>query len=158
MPSKQRIDSLRWLSGSLATALAVVAMQITGMTHPPAGATALLAAVNPDIYGLSWYYLPVVLLSSVLILFTALMFNNIQRRYLSSGLLRLPRGPFRNPQSQIRASLTQIFPPQVSTMDTRQALSTGKISHNLQKSHHLPHSLLHDTMKLKSKDLHKKHY
>ena len=81
LPSEQRIDSLRWLSGSLATALAIVAMQITDITHPPAGATALLAAINPDIYGLSWYYLPVVLLSSMLILVTALLFNNIQRRY-----------------------------------------------------------------------------
>ena len=56
-------------------------MQITKTTHPPAGATALLVAVDRDIYELSWYYLPVVLLSSTLVLVTALIFNNIQRRY-----------------------------------------------------------------------------
>lgn len=56
-------------------------MQITKTTHPPAGATALLVAVNRDVEGLSWYYLPVVLLSSTLVLVTALLSNNIQRRY-----------------------------------------------------------------------------
>jgi len=81
LPSQGRFDSLRWLAGSLSTALAVVAMQVTETTHPPAGATALLVAVNADIYAMSWYYLPVVLLSSMVILVTALFFNNIQRRY-----------------------------------------------------------------------------
>lgn len=81
LPSEQRLDSLRWLAGSLSTAVAIIAMQVTKTTHPPAGATALLAAVDPAIYGLSWYYLPVVLLSSMLVLATALFINNIQRRY-----------------------------------------------------------------------------
>ncbi|KAI9878767.1 MAG: hypothetical protein M1830_010569 [Pleopsidium flavum] len=81
LPSEERLDSLRWLAGSLSTAVAIVAMQITKTTHPPAGATALLAAISPEIYILSWYYLPVVLLSSVLVLVTALITNNIQRRY-----------------------------------------------------------------------------
>ena len=56
-------------------------MQVTKTTHPPAGATALLVAVDPTIYALSWYYLPVVLLSSTLVLVSALLVNNIQRRY-----------------------------------------------------------------------------
>ena len=56
-------------------------MQMTRTTHPPAGATALLPAVSLEIYHLSWYFLPVVLLSSVLVLATALLINNIQRRY-----------------------------------------------------------------------------
>ena len=56
-------------------------MQVTKTTHPPAGATALLAAVNAEVYNISWYYLPVVLLSSMLVLATALLLNNIQRRY-----------------------------------------------------------------------------
>ena len=45
------------------------------------GATALLAAVNLQVRLLGWYYLPVVLLSSTLILVVALILNNIQRRY-----------------------------------------------------------------------------
>ncbi|KAH8112314.1 HPP family-domain-containing protein [Phellopilus nigrolimitatus] len=74
-------ESLRWLAGSLSTSLAIVAMQMTATTHPPAGATALLVAVNDEVWAISWYYLPVVLLSSMLVLVVALLINNIQRRY-----------------------------------------------------------------------------
>lgn len=56
-------------------------MDITKTTHPPAGATALLPATSNDVYNLSWYFLPVVLLSSAIVLATALLINNIQRRY-----------------------------------------------------------------------------
>jgi len=51
---EQRFDELRWLAGSLSTATAIVAMQITETTHPPAGASALLAAVSPEITELGW--------------------------------------------------------------------------------------------------------
>ncbi|KAH9922501.1 HPP family-domain-containing protein [Fomitopsis serialis] len=74
-------ESIRWLAASLSTSAAIVAMQITGTTHPPAGATALLPALDDDVWHLSWYYLPVVLLSSMLVLVTALLVNNVQRRY-----------------------------------------------------------------------------
>ncbi|KAL9583952.1 MAG: hypothetical protein Q9212_002402 [Teloschistes hypoglaucus] len=77
----ERFESLRWLVGSLSTAVAIVIMQITKTTHPPAGATALLAAVDDDVRRLSWYLLPVVLLSCTVVLVTALLFNNIQRRF-----------------------------------------------------------------------------
>ncbi|CAG8427947.1 unnamed protein product [Penicillium salamii] len=76
-----RFESLRWLAASLSTAIAIVVMQFTGTTHPPAGATALLPATNQEIWELSWYYLPVVLLSSALLLVCALLLNNLQRRY-----------------------------------------------------------------------------
>lgn len=56
-------------------------MQLTGTTHPPAGATALLPATNEEIWRLSWYFLPVVLLSSVLLMACALLLNNLHRRY-----------------------------------------------------------------------------
>ena len=49
--------------------------------YPPAGATALLAAVDPTICDLGWYLLPIVLLSAVLTLVSSLLVNNIQRRY-----------------------------------------------------------------------------
>ena len=74
-------ESLRWLAGSLATSIAIVVMQMTATTHPPAGATALLAAVNDEVFEIGWYYLPIILLSSTLILAIALLINNIQRRY-----------------------------------------------------------------------------
>jgi CBS-domain-containing membrane protein len=81
LPSDERLDQLRWLAGSLSAATAIVVMQITKTTHPPAGATALLAAVSPEVYPMGWYYLPVVLMSSTLVLVSALVINNIQRRY-----------------------------------------------------------------------------
>lgn len=56
-------------------------MQATKTVHPPAGASALFPILNPDVRGLSWYYLPILLLSSSLVLVTALLFNNIQRQY-----------------------------------------------------------------------------
>ncbi|KAJ5775458.1 uncharacterized protein N7511_000469 [Penicillium nucicola] len=81
MPDQERFESLRWLAASLSTAIAIVVMQLTGTTHPPAGATALLPATNDEIWNLSWYYLPIVLLSSALLLACALLLNNVQRRY-----------------------------------------------------------------------------
>lgn len=56
-------------------------MQLTKTVHPPAGATALLAAVNQQVIDLSWYLIPVILLSVTLALIVALFVNNIQRRY-----------------------------------------------------------------------------
>ncbi|KIK93496.1 hypothetical protein PAXRUDRAFT_828921 [Paxillus rubicundulus Ve08.2h10] len=76
-----RYVELQWLAGSLTVSVATVAMQMTKTTHPPAGATALLAAVNQDVIDMSWYLLPVVLLSSSLALAVALIVNNIQRKY-----------------------------------------------------------------------------
>lgn len=81
MPSEEKFNSLRWLAASLSSAVAIVVMQITETTHPPAGATALLPAVDDAVWAISWYYLPVVLLSSTMILAVALVINNIQRRY-----------------------------------------------------------------------------
>jgi len=45
------------------------------------GATALLAAVSPDIRNIGWLYVPVVLLASSIALVIALICNNMQRRY-----------------------------------------------------------------------------
>lgn len=59
----------------------MLVMQFTRTTHPPAGATALLPAVDPAVRRLGWYYLPVVLLSAVFLMLTALLVNNVQRRW-----------------------------------------------------------------------------
>ena len=56
-------------------------MTLTKTIHPPAGATALLAAVDPQVEQLGWYLLPLVLLSTALTLVTSLLLNNIQRQY-----------------------------------------------------------------------------
>jgi CBS-domain-containing membrane protein len=52
--NETRFEELRWLAGSLSTATSIVVMQITETTHPPAGATALLAAVNNEVTDLGW--------------------------------------------------------------------------------------------------------
>ncbi|KAI4214655.1 MAG: hypothetical protein LQ351_002728 [Letrouitia transgressa] len=80
LPTKH-YQSLEWLVGSLSVAVAIVMMVITETTHPPAGATALIAAVDPKVRDLGWYYLLIILLSSLVVLVTALLFNNFQRRY-----------------------------------------------------------------------------
>ncbi|KAH6906037.1 HPP family protein [Coprinopsis sp. MPI-PUGE-AT-0042] len=54
---------------------------MTGTTHPPAGATALLAAINPDIRRIGWFYIPVVLMVSTIAIIVALFTNNMQRQY-----------------------------------------------------------------------------
>lgn len=56
-------------------------MTVTNTTYPPAGATALLAAVDPQVERLGWYLLPLVVLSSVLTLVVSLLVNNVQRQY-----------------------------------------------------------------------------
>ena len=56
-------------------------MTVTKTIYPPAGATALLAAVDPQVEHLGWYMLPLILLSTTLTLITSLVINNIQRRY-----------------------------------------------------------------------------
>lgn len=58
-------------------------MTVTNTVYPPAGATALLAAVDTQVESLGWYLLPLVLLSATLVLITSLVINNIQRRYPS---------------------------------------------------------------------------
>jgi len=75
------INQYIWLSGALAISAMIIVMQITGTKHPPAGSTALLAAVNTDIRNLGWYYVAVVMLSASLMLGVACITNNLQRIY-----------------------------------------------------------------------------
>lgn len=72
---------LSWLAASLASAVAIVAMQLTKTTHPPAGATALLPIVDSTINRLRWNFLSAILLSSTLLVAVAMLTNNVIRRY-----------------------------------------------------------------------------
>ena len=74
-------ENLRWLAGALACATASSLMSLTKTIHPPAGATALLAATDPQITALGCYYLGLVVLGSVLMLAVACVLNNIQMSY-----------------------------------------------------------------------------
>src|SRR5690606_33602366 len=70
-----------WLAWALPCSIATAFMRFTTTIHPPAGATALLPSINKQVRGLDWWYIPAVLLMSVLMLVTALIVDNIQRRY-----------------------------------------------------------------------------
>jgi len=71
--------SMPQLGGALACAITTAIMVLTNTTHPPAGATALLAVT--DAYEVGWYLIPIMLLGCVLMLSVALLINNIQRRF-----------------------------------------------------------------------------
>lgn len=72
---------LVWLAGALSCALASVVMGITKTIHPPAGATALLAVVDNRIRYMGWLLIPVVIVSSGLMIAVGLVLGNIQRTY-----------------------------------------------------------------------------
>jgi hypothetical protein len=79
--SPESFEDHLWLAGSLSCSIASTVMAITKTTHPPSGGTALIAATQADIRALGWYYVPVVMLSSVLMMAVGLITNNIQRQY-----------------------------------------------------------------------------
>ena len=95
-------------------------MTITNTVYPPAGATALLAAVDPQVERLGWYLIPLVCLSAVLTLFVSLFINNIQRQYpiywwtpvdLSGGAAPDDTEKIQTGQSSSEGSLSKVFMP-----------------------------------------------
>ncbi|EMG47409.1 hypothetical protein SBY92_002835 [Candida maltosa Xu316] len=70
-----------WASGALSVAVSSVVMSIGNCVHPPAGASALLPSIDDQIREMSWWFLPVQLVSSVLIIAVACITGNIFRRY-----------------------------------------------------------------------------
>lgn len=72
---------LVWLAGAVSCGLSSVVMGVTKTVHPPAGATALLAAVDDRVRGMGWMLIPVVIVSSGLMLSAALVMGNVQRTY-----------------------------------------------------------------------------
>jgi CBS domain-containing membrane protein len=77
-----------WLAAPLAVSLSIVFMQATKTLHPPGGATALIAVTaSAEIKALGFWYVVSPVLTGVLILLaTALVFNNIPhgRQYPST--------------------------------------------------------------------------
>lgn len=71
--------SLTWVAGGIATGTALCVMILTDTVHPPGGATALLGATSPPVVRLGWRYLPVVLLSSVIMEVWAMLWMNLGR-------------------------------------------------------------------------------
>ncbi len=74
-----------WLAASLAVSTSIALMHLTKTLHPPGGATALIAVIGSDgIHNLGYFYvLMPVALGATVMLFVALIINNIpgKRRY-----------------------------------------------------------------------------
>ncbi|CAN3367947.1 hypothetical protein DICA1_F38864 [Diutina catenulata] len=70
-----------WASGALSVAVASVAMSVLNCVHPPAGASALLPSIDDRIREMGWWYLPVQIVSSLLIICVAMITGNVVRRY-----------------------------------------------------------------------------
>ncbi|KAF2841442.1 HPP family protein [Patellaria atrata CBS 101060] len=74
-------QELRWMTAAAACALASVVMGATNTTYPPGGATAVLAAFDPQVTELGWLFVGLVAVASLLMLTVALLVNNLQRRF-----------------------------------------------------------------------------
>jgi HPP family len=74
-------NSIKWIVGPLICGVASALMTLTNTVHPPGGATALLAAVDPTVIAMGWWFVPTILLGSLLMMSVALLVNNIQRQY-----------------------------------------------------------------------------
>jgi hypothetical protein len=74
-------ESLRFVAGALSVGLASAVMGFTKTVHPPAGATALLCATNPEITELGWRFVGFVGLGSTLLVVVGCVLNNLQRTF-----------------------------------------------------------------------------
>jgi CBS-domain-containing membrane protein len=83
-------------------------MALTKTVHPPAGATALLAVVDPTLIQVGWFLIPVMLLGCSLMLGAALVINNIERQFpvywWAPEDLRQPNSMFRRRLSNKKAA------------------------------------------------------
>ena len=69
-----------FVNGALCMSLGMLGQMVFGVVHPPGGATALAAATDPTIVILSWHYVPIMLVSSTLLVAAGMVFNNLGRR------------------------------------------------------------------------------
>jgi CBS-domain-containing membrane protein len=83
------IDSMEiWMRQSLATALAVTCMVKLGITHPPAGASALIFSSGL----LDWTHMLMMIVGNVIAILAATLINNISNKrqypmYWGAGFL-----------------------------------------------------------------------
>ncbi|KAF1935804.1 hypothetical protein EJ02DRAFT_506874 [Clathrospora elynae] len=73
--------SVEWIAGAVACSCASAVMLLTGTVHPPGGASAVLAATDPVITAMGWYFVPLVMWGATLMLSVGLVINNIQRQF-----------------------------------------------------------------------------
>lgn len=70
-----------YLAGGLSVGISSVLMLITNTVHPPSGATALIPIMDDRIRMMGWWYIPVHIICSCLMIVVACITNNILRRY-----------------------------------------------------------------------------
>lgn len=70
-----------WASAGLSVGVASVLMSVCNCVHPPAGASAMLPSIDPNVREMSWWYLAAHVVMSVLIIAVACITGNITRRY-----------------------------------------------------------------------------
>ncbi|KAF1851218.1 uncharacterized protein K460DRAFT_382702 [Cucurbitaria berberidis CBS 394.84] len=74
-------ESIKWIAGAVSCGCASAVMLLTGTVHPPGGASAVLAATEPAITTMGWYYVALVMWGTTLMLIVGLVINNIQRQF-----------------------------------------------------------------------------
>lgn len=79
------VPDLIWVAAPMAVATSIVVMQMTKTLHPPGGASALIAVIGTEnIKSLGYFYvISPVLMGTLILFFTGLIFNNItcNRKY-----------------------------------------------------------------------------
>lgn len=74
-------EKVKWIAGAVGCALSSAVMLLTGTVHPPGGASAVLAATDPVITAMGWYFVGLVAWGATLMIIVALLLNNIQRQF-----------------------------------------------------------------------------
>ncbi|KAF5864675.1 hypothetical protein ETB97_006952 [Aspergillus alliaceus] len=78
MPNEAQFHFLCWLAASLSSAVTIMLMQVTETTHPrQVRQLCSQPRVTDTVWEMSWYYLPIVVLSSTWILAVAPVVNYI---------------------------------------------------------------------------------
>jgi CBS-domain-containing membrane protein len=86
------MEKYLYLAGALSTATASVVMSLTNSVHPPAGAAAYIAAADDQIRALGWFYLVVQIVTFLIMIGVACIFNNVADRYPLAWWSQEPTG------------------------------------------------------------------
>ncbi|GAA5893415.1 HPP family protein [Sporobolomyces salmoneus] len=66
-----------WAAASVTLATSILLMQFFEITHPPGGATALLAVTLPSVAGMGWFFIVQIIVDSCIVLGWAMVVNNM---------------------------------------------------------------------------------
>ncbi|KAH7386676.1 HPP family-domain-containing protein [Phaeosphaeria sp. MPI-PUGE-AT-0046c] len=74
-------ESIKWIAGAVGCGVASAVMLLTNTVHPPGGASAVLAATEPAITAMGWYFVGLVMWGTTLMVVVGLVINNVQRQF-----------------------------------------------------------------------------